>query len=216
MWVAIPTLFKLISTRESGARDLALRALSIINDIKYEDGRICLLRAKLHLFLASIYLHEKSEEGTVVNTINSELEDIEKIQEGIQKDDVHKALKYYTAFTKANMYYKIRKGRYTKFEKTDHKKHSKKYEDILQILKECDALLLDLGEEYDVERCKVAIMTSKITLRTLKTRRGIDAKNAERVKLSIGIFGAYNLKRLEVAANYQLALIRLKYTPYYL
>ena len=61
--------------------------------------------------------------------------------------------------------------------------------------------LMPLGDHYDVERCKLALLGSKITLKNLKTRRGIEMKITERIKGAIGVFNVYNLKRLEISAE---------------
>jgi len=78
------------------------------------------------------------------------------------------------------------------------------------MLKQCEDLLASLGDEYDVERCKVALFCSKIIHTNMKTRSVIDIKIADRIKLAIGVFSVYNLKRLEIYANYKFALMRLK------
>ena len=96
--MAIPTLFKLISTRESGARDLALRALAILEQLEITDSRLLLLKAKLRLFLASLYLHEKNDADISVSTIYSELEEVERVQEQITDEKIQASLSYCVAF----------------------------------------------------------------------------------------------------------------------
>ena len=180
----------------------------MVEDLEYRDQKLWKLRAKLHLFLASLSIHEKNDNANVYQAINTELEFVSKLQGDIQDIENQKALSYHVAFTKAYLYYKIRTGRLLQHEKPEKKKHlKKKYDEILQMLKQCEDILSTLSDFYDVERCKVSILISKIIW---KSRKGIDAKNTDKVKSAIGVFSVYNLKRLEIIANYQLALIRLK------
>ena len=210
-WITIPTMYRLFAASESGARDLCLRALKMINNLELQDPRLALLSAKLHLFLASIYMHDKNEDIDLYINVNVELEAIKKAQALIQDSEVITVLSYYTCLTEAYLYYKMRKRHLKRANKSDKKGQvMKKYDEILQMLKQCDEYLALLGDEYDVERCKVALFCSKIILRNVKTRNVIDVKIAERIKVAIGVFGVYNLKRLEIYANYKFALIRLK------
>lgn len=212
-WISIPTIYKLFAASQAGARDLCLRTLKMVDDLEYRELKLTILRAKLHLFLAALHLHDKSENmnTNAVENINHELDSVSKLQEEIEKDEVNMALNHHITFTKAYLFYKIRIGRFLQNEKPNKKKHfMKKSEEILQMIKQCDDFLAPLGEFYDVERCKLAILSSKIALRSLKTRRGIEVKITERIKQAIGVFNVYNLKRLEISANYQFAKIRFK------
>lgn len=207
-WIAIPTLYKLLAANESGARDLCLRAIKMLKDLEYPDQKLYLLRAKLHLFLTSFYIHEHNNDTNAYQTIHAELDYVSKLQGEIQNEEHRKALMHHVMFTKAYLYFKIRIGRFLQHEKQEKKKHlMKKYEEILQLLKQCEEYLASLNDFYDPERCKVAILISKIIL---KTRKGIEAKITDKVKSAIGVFSVYNLKRLEITANYQFALIRLQ------
>lgn len=213
-WIAIPTLFKLISTRESGARDLALRALTMLQSLDIKDDRILLLKAKLHLFLASLYLYEKNEADLSINTVNSELEDVEAIQEHIQDDKIHIALSHYVAFTRANFYHRYKKPGYT--HKRHHSQHSledtilthskSEYDQVLKLLRECEVFLKDLDHSYDIERCKIALLTAHVLWKYGQVN---DPAIAEKVRDTIGVFNVYKLQRLEVKATYIYAQIRL-------
>lgn len=210
-WIVIPTLYKLFAVSESGARDQCLKALKMINNLGLQDARLSLLKAKLHLFLSSLYIHDKNENLTLFANVTSELEAVAKIQAELKETETGTVLNHYNCLTQAYLFYKIRKRHLKQQQSSDKKNHvMKKYDEILQMLKQCDDLLATLGDEYDVERCKVALLCSKIVLRNVKTRNVIDIKIAEKIKLAIGVFSVYNLKRLEIYANYQFALVRLK------
>lgn len=220
LWIAIPTLFKLISTRESGARDLALRALTMLQLLDIKDDRVMLLKAKLHLFLASLYLYEKDNADFSANTVTSELEDVEKIQEQIQDDKIHTALSHYVAFTRGVFYHRHKKesshhNHGHKHTHHDGKKHSLAHlhlhshgedDQVLQLLKECDAFLKDLDHLYDIERCKVSLLSAHLLW---KCEQINEPTLVERIKSSIGIFNVYKLKRLELKATYLYAQIHL-------
>lgn len=211
-WLAIPTLFKLISTRESGARDLALRALTVLELLEIKDNRLLLLTAKLRLFLASVYLHEKGDVEVSISTIHSELEAVEKIRDQFEDETTQVALSYYVAFTKANSYYRHKKSEYLQ-------SHLKKHEDnmllnlkidheqILQLLKECEGLLKNLDYTYDVERCKVANLTGSILWKISKVN---DSAIIDRITAAMSGFSAYKLKRLEVQSVYTYARLLLR------
>ena len=139
-WISIPTIYRLFAASEASARDLCLRTLKNIDDLEYRDSKLAILRAKLHLFLASLHLHERHEYTNAFHNINTELDSVAKIQEELPKEEeVHMALSHHTTFTRAYVYYKIRTGRFLQHEKTEKKKHLiKKYEEILQMLKQSD------------------------------------------------------------------------------
>ena len=182
-WIAIPTLFKLFAASEAGARDLCLRTLKMIENLEYRDVRLSVLRAKLHLFLASLYLREKNEDINTLLNINSELSYVSKMEQEIQKDEFSMSLSHHVTFTKAYVYYKIRKGRFLQQEKGDKKKHlMKKSEEIMQMLKQCEDFLAPLDASYDVERCKLTILISKIILKNLKARKVLKARLLTRLK----------------------------------
>jgi len=75
-------------------------------NLEIQDPRLSLLQAKLHLFLTSLYLHDKNEEMTLLLNVNSELEAVTKLQAEIKKSDVNTALSHYTCLTQAYLYYK--------------------------------------------------------------------------------------------------------------
>ena len=203
-WLAIPTLFKLISTRESGARDLALRALAVLEQLEQiEDIRLVLLKAKLRLFLASLYLHQKHDAEVSVSTIHSELEEVEKVRDQIKNDqNTRTALSYYIVFTKANCYNRHKKGAYVQsnhMKKSEENKLKIDYEQILGLLKECDIFLKHLDYRYEIERYKVANLTGSIRR---KTSKPIETALIERVLAAKLGFNAYGLKRLEIQSMY--------------
>ena len=211
-WLAIPTLFKLIVPSQSEARDLALRSLNLIyNSDFYQDPRMKLLKAKLKLFLVSLYLFDKNDNNITIKTIMAELESITKSQKEIVDSDTFAAIGSSVVFAEAFMYYKVRKGRFLQQETTDKKKRvKKKFEEILALLKRADEIALELGPSYNLESSKIALLTSKAGLKNYSMNRGLDSKTMERVKAAINLFHTHRLKKLELTANYQYAVMVLQ------
>ena len=170
-----------------------------------------MLKAKLRLFLVSLYLYDKNDSSNTINTITAELESVSKAQVDIIDSEVYAALGCSVVFAEAFLYYKVRKGRFLQSETQDKRKRlKKKFEDILALLKRAEELASELGSNYNLEAAKISILTSKVGLKNSSMTKGVDHKSMERIKAAIAVFHAHRSKRLEISANYQYALVVLQ------
>lgn len=205
-WMAIPTLYRLISTRKAEARDLALNGILMLNKLnKLNHKRTQILKAKLHLFLASIYIEEKKHDDNRT-IITEELDSIETVCKYIHDEEAIKALKFYKQFTLAIFYSKMLRKH--KHEITNLEENQKKLSGLLNA---CNNSLKGLAVEYEIEKAKVDLLEAKVML---QSPFDISSPLQERVKKSIGTFKSSGLKRLEIRANYLYVQIIKKYYFY--
>ena len=179
----------------------------MLEKLDFENERVQLLRAKLHLFLVWVYLDKQQFEKSTLRLVNSELEAVELIQSELTDSNASTALSYYHDFARVIVFNKMKKGFHNPRDKW---KNIKKYEELITMLLKCDQHLSELPQEYEVERCKVTMRYSKFFQKPSTVRRGIDTRLEYRLNEAIKLFNRYGLKRLELDAHYQLARLRLK------
>ena len=185
----------------------------MLNSLKIDDKRAYMLKAKIHLLLASIYLHENKDKEQTINTIHYQLEKVDEVQANIIDDRLHTALTYYKAFLRSHFYYKLKRDHYPSPQKRAQKfkTFEKSMKEIMHLLRECQTSLSDLDEKFEVERAKTIILQAKITIKC----KQFDNQMLEKVEDAISVFSKHSLKRLEVTANYLYSKICLGYLTNY-
>lgn len=208
--LAIPTVYKIIAgnTTESQAKDFCLQGLTISNKLGHQISKHSLLRAKLHLFQISLCFHLRKEKRTPLDDVYHELHHL-KLHIQSLDGELYKTLSYYIAFTEAYMANKERKPGFFIQNKMllDHKK---KPQEILTMFKNTYDIVSELGPDFQTERCKVAIMICKLTLKNPNKSMGIDAEIQEQIKAAIKLIRRKGQEQLQISARCQYARMLLQ------
>ena len=214
----IPTLFKLMPSRLSGARDLAYRTLNLLNNSHHSPT--LLPKIKICLFLISIFINQKNEIDVDYLDVKNEIDKIEELYHKLSEIPIKKEVLSYISYARAYYFYKGYKYGKIKDEltlsihnKSSHRKQQNKesqYGKIIKYIKEADQLI----EQILTEDESLKVAQAKLILFTAKVNRTYNKPNEsnliKRLEISITIFNTYKMKRLEMITLYFVCLIPLE------
>lgn len=201
--LSIPTLFKIMSTRENGAIELAIKGGQIFEQFP-NDQRLNILKSKLNLFLAAIYLSNKSDAAKSYPLANIQIDVAHEQGEKIQDERMRKAISSEIAFAKSTYFYKGYKKNCLKGEFANK---SILYEELKRQLTKADSLLDD-SENFKVCKAKIALL--RIKYRDKYNKRNLEKEMLENIKEANQILRSYGAQRLIMKANYAYASLRLE------
>lgn len=209
LWLAVPTCYKIFSSRMSSAITLGTVVLGRLNDLAVQDERLLHLKLKLHLFLSGLYIYHDKEAQLTYNAINAENDAVEKGLLEVPENMLRIGFNFSAVFTKTFFYYKLKKGRFPQSDKLVSTGREERFHNVAKTLKDvCEPILKHLDHNFDIERTQVVLLVCKTII---SAKRGkIEAKFKEKLKNCINFLAKSNCKRLEMKANYLFAKIQLQ------
>ena len=210
LWIAIPTCFKIFSGRMDSTISLASTTVGKINQFLADpDDNVTLLKAKLHLFIMGVSIHQKQDAATLFNAVLSEIELIERLRFSGEAEEWYSGVHVGTNFTKAYFLYKLKKGLFTNADRIPVSESETRFHNIGMLLKhKCDSILKKLGPSYDFERSAVTLMVCKTRVSANKWR--ISEQFQIRLRRAAEVFASKNCKKLEMKSHYSIAELQLQ------
>ncbi len=208
LWIAIPTCFKIYSSRTEGTIALTSSIIGRLSELGLANELISKLKIKLHLLIMAISVNQKQEAETLFNAMVAEYELIDKIKLDIKDESWIKGVKVTVDLTKAFFFYKLRRGRYANADRIHMSEDQKRVNKIQKILKyNCEKVLEGLDSDFDFERAVTAFLIFKAKMSTKKLRM-IDQFETQLTKAT-ATFVAINCKKLELKARFLMAELQL-------
>ncbi len=196
-------MFKIVSTRENGAIELAIKAGQIFEQFP-NDQRLNILRSKLNLFLAAIYLSNKNDAVNNYPLANIQLDVAHEQEEKIQDDKLRKAISSEIAFAKSSYLYK---GYKKNCLKSDYANKFNFYEELKKQLTKAESLLEDT-ETFKINKAKITLL--RVKYREKYNKRNLEKELLESLKEANILLRQYGAQRLFMKANYAYASLRLE------
>jgi len=206
--LAIPTLFKIISPRGTGAMEAARRAEQVLIKFNETNVKISLIRIKLSLFLAALHMGAKNDihENFTLAKIQLKL-----TQEEIEKIKGHKDAPLLFAVAALGFAYYFHKG----FKKNclnpkEFPNRDAVNKQINNIFKKIETLAIPMmksDESLKVPKAKIALMKCKIRNR----KSGFEKQLLEDMREAVIILTEYKSLRLIMKAHYLYACLKIEY-----
>ena len=219
--LAIPTLFKLMSSNEEGIEEVAKRAdkvaekfeeyLGIENNINF-----LAMRAKLGLFLAVLHMSSQTEFPKNISFVKINLSGAHDQHLKMKDSDLKRAVSSEIIFAKAFLHHRILKYSEKLPLPGENKQSSpggtKKREEVLEIfksLKNAKELLPSTDKNYQISHAKITLEEGILALMKIKPQ-GWSEKHEKDMKKALEVLSRYGSLRLIMKAHYLYANILLE------
>lgn len=208
LWIAIPTCFKIYSSRIEGTITLVSTIIGRVTELGIANDNITMLKIKLHLLMVAVAVNQKQEAETLFNTLLSEIDLIDKLKLAISNEYWVNGASLATNLTKAFFFYKLSRGKYANAERIHLNEEQKEFNSVERILKySCETILSKLGPDFDFERAAVGILTCKAKKNANK--KNIKDQFESQLKNAVDIFAAHKCKKLELKTRFMIAEFQL-------
>ena len=208
LWIAIPTCFKIYSSRPEGTIALVSTIIGRVIELKIKSDEITMLKVKLHLLIMAVAVTQKQEAETLFNTLFAEIEQIDKVKLDLANENLVNGINVEVNLTKAYFFYKLRRGKYTHVERVHLKEDQKRLFRVGRILKHnCESVLPKLGPDFEIEQAAATLLASKAKLNS-KKKKLYDHFETQ-LKNALGVYAAKNCKKLELKVRFIIAEIKL-------
>ena len=225
--LTVPTLFKIMNPEEYILKDSNIEHEVIKNIFKIlevfpNDPRACMIKIKLNLLLAALYMRTKDN----YNIANLKIENASNFATGLADP----AIKAEIAFAKALHFYRSPKKGLIQKESFNPTLFYKALKEKLNEAKDCLKPLLGdekhahlFGDERGgfeknadlLDEEKYSPLVAKLTLLSCKSVRRYDVTNIElelmkNMRVSLVILKEFKMERLLMKANYMYACLKLE------
>lgn len=205
--LVIPTLFKLMSLKESGAIEVAIKAKQVIQHLGEENTRTLMIKIKLDLFLVALYLGSKSVMKENFSLSKMQFQEIQTDEEKIKGSYNRGLVSAEIAFTRAIYYYK--KFKHNSLRDKQPTDRTTAFQEIRRILKDAKTLLepiLQINDTYKISKAKVTMLEYK----TREHKKIFSKQLLEDMEESLRDMENYGSLRLQMKANYRYASLKLE------
>jgi len=206
--LSIPTIFKIVSIRESGAMEAARKAEQLTKKIGEENSRVLMLKIKIGLFIVSLHMGAKSDIPENFSLAKIQLKLAQEDERKIQDDVFSPIMSGLIAFTHAFYFYKAFKNNCLNAKEYPNKLAA--YQQVNNLLKKTSVAVDVLGPENDET---LRVVRAKITLLLYKARPNrwnVEKKNIEDMRDAIIALTDYKSPRLLMKAHYLYACLKLE------
>ena len=209
--LAIPTLFKIISPRGTGAMEAARRAEQVLIKFNENNVKVSLIRIKLSLFLAALHMSAK-------NDIHENFT-LAKIQLKLTQEEVEKIKSYESApllfavvaIGFAYYFYKgFKKNCLNPKEFPNRDAVNKQINNIFKKIETLAVPMMKTDESLKVPKAKIALMKCK----TRNRESGLEKQLLEDMREAVIILTEYKSLRLIMKAHYLYACLKIEYLFY--
>jgi len=205
--LAIPTLFKIISPRGTGAMEAARRAEQILNKFTENNFRVSIIRIKLSLFLAALHMSAKNDvsENFTLAKIQLKL-----TQEEVEKVKTHECAPLLFAVVAIGFAYYFYKG-YKKNclnpkEFPNKQAVNTRIDSLFKKIEFLAAPILKTDETLKVAKAKISLMRCK----TRNPQAGLEKQLLEDMREAVIVLTEYKSLRLIMKAHYLYAGLKIE------
>ena len=205
--LTIPTLFKIMVPRESGAMEAARKAEQSLKCLGDDNPRIHILKVKINLFLVALYLGAKTDVAESFSLAKIQLKLTQEEQEKVKDHNKAKLLMSEIEFAKALYYHRGFKNNCLNVK--DFPNKYSVHQEISVLLKSAEALLIPeiySDTNFKVARAKIAMIQCKAR----NNRSGLEKKHLLDMKEALIAFTDYKSPRLLMKAHYLYASLKLE------
>jgi len=205
--LSIPTLFKIVSPKESGAMEAARKAEQVTMKLGEENTKVLVLKVKVSLFLIALHMGAKIDAPENFALAKIQLKLVQEDERKIKDPRIAPIISALISFANAFYFYKAFKRNCLNTKEYPNKQAA--YQQVNNYVKKAQALcgfMFKEDESYKVAKAKTTMLLCKARA----NRWNVEKKHIEGMREAIIAFTDYRSPRLLMKAHYLYASLKLE------